>query len=41
MRDLSIMLLMWGYGLRISEVINKIFRFTIERFTYFWKGQKN
>ena len=22
MRDLSILLLMWGYGLRISEVIN-------------------
>ena len=22
MRDLSIILLMWGYGLRISEVLN-------------------
>ena len=41
MRDLSIILLMWGYGLRISEVINlKVSDLQSNNLQIFGKGMK-
>ena len=41
MRDLSIILLMWGYGLRISEVLNlKLSDLQSNDLSIFGKGKK-